>query len=117
MHARLFGTLEFPKRKSIGCHRCPHKHVYYTRKTIPCSTPSNVLPFYVTAETRFAECPCFASLSTLFTLSLRQCCQKVSISKHNALCPSKHFNYKAPVPPYTQRAKILVAMDAHVCKF
>ena len=32
---------------------------------IPCLTPSNVLPFYVTAETGSAECPGFAALSTL----------------------------------------------------
>ena len=33
--------------------------------SIPCLTPSNVLPFYVTAETRSVECPGFAALSTL----------------------------------------------------
>ena len=32
---------------------------------IRCLTPSNVLPFYVTAETGSAECPGFAALSTL----------------------------------------------------
>ena len=32
---------------------------------IPCLTPSNVLPFYVTAETGSVECPGFAALSTL----------------------------------------------------
>ena len=35
--------------------------------SIPFSTPSNVLPFYVTAETGSAECPGFAALSTLLT--------------------------------------------------
>ena len=36
-----------------------------TKTRIGCSTPSNVLPFYVTAETGAAECPGFAALSTL----------------------------------------------------
>ena len=35
------------------------------RCTIGCSTPNNVLPFYVTTETGAAECPGFATLSTL----------------------------------------------------
>ena len=35
------------------------------RSVIPCLTPSNVLPSYVTAETGSVECPGFAALSTL----------------------------------------------------
>ena len=39
-------------------------------------------------------------------------------SKYDALCPSKHVNHKqAPVPPYTQRANILVTMGAHISGF
>ena len=38
----------------------------FRQNSIGCSTPSNVLPFYVTAETGAAECPGFAALSTLF---------------------------------------------------
>ena len=39
-------------------------------KVIPCFTSSNVLPFYVTAETGSLECPGFAALGTLLKISL-----------------------------------------------
>ena len=35
------------------------------KEVIGCSTPSNVLPFFVTAETGSVECSGFAALSTL----------------------------------------------------
>ena len=61
---------------------------------IPCLTPSNVLPFYVTAETGSVECPGFAALSTLLVRSNidRTCGMYVELRKKTLaamLCSTK----------------------------
>ena len=60
-------TFKFFKTEAIWhlliCQNWCFGQFYYSR--IPCLTPSNVLPFYVTAETGSVQCPGFAVLSTL----------------------------------------------------
>ena len=61
---------------------------------IPCLMPSNVLPFYVTADIGFVECPSFAGLSTLLVQSniARTCGMYVELRKKTLaamLCSTK----------------------------
>ena len=49
-------------------YQIDHNDQWGHLESIPCLTPSKVLPFYVTAETGSVECPGFAALSTLFAI-------------------------------------------------
>ena len=62
----VFSTLMY--KQKMYKTRKSNKHSFILQfGLIPCSTPSNILPFYVTAETGCGECPSFAALSTLLT--------------------------------------------------
>ena len=66
-HTEKGPTEEYPLLYSlVGNASNPFKGRHRSDQPIPCLTPSNVLPFYVTAETGSVECPGFAALSTLF---------------------------------------------------
>ena len=64
VHACLFGTLEYPKGKNIGCHGCPYMQVFENNPT-PSLNPItlNMLNLVHTVCT---------TLTRQFTLLLRQ---------------------------------------------
>ena len=58
-------VLLFWQRGNFGGHVSWFLNVRHLTHPIPCLMPSNILPFYVTAETGPAECPGSAALSSL----------------------------------------------------